>query len=83
MNVSDCLTPAEIEPEPDSPIPIRRARRTVGAAHLWPVNRTNSLSCFNIARKGHAHEPDVWLLALGCSYPASAPLPRDPGVIAH
>ena len=62
MNVSESVTPAELEPEPDSPVPIRMARRH-GERHACQtsVTKESSPGCSKIARDGNTQGPVGWL----------------------
>ncbi len=82
MNVSESVTPAELEPEPDSPVPIRMARRTASDSCQTSVTKESSPGCSKIARNGNAQGPVGWLAATGCSYPGSAHPRRGPALPA-
>jgi hypothetical protein len=65
MNVSDSMTPAEFEPEPDSPVPIPCALHWKGTHYRMIVNNVNSVDCSDISRNGDARRPTQRLEVVG------------------
>lgn len=77
MNDSHSVTPAELEPEPDSTVPIRSARHSAGCMVQTAVNQENSLIFSKIARNRDAHLPLARQDVSGCEHPGRDALERD------
>ena len=78
MNVSDSKTPAELEPEPDSPVPIPSAVARTSVSGRTNVNNVNSLGCSEITRNGEALRTLRRMEAMALSLLDRAIPQRDP-----
>jgi hypothetical protein len=77
MDVSQSVTPAELEPDPDSPVSSRFVRRPAGAAYHATLIKENGSNRSNTARNRDEYGPNFWLVFSGRGYPEIGFLRRD------